>query len=471
MRKRELNSKSDIEKKDELFQARPTYTGSELGGDKLEDYFQQISPESSPERLLSILTSPEFSQHVNASRKVDIINQLHQTYGNRHLQRMIQAKLKINQPNDKYEQEADRLADEVMRMPGPAVPQQHVKEEIQAKGASDQGSEVSSHLEDSIQSLKGGGKPLSESERAFFEPRFGYNFSMVRVHNGDKADKLNRELNAKAFTTGNDIFFRNGEYHPDCIGRRKLMTHELIHVIQQSGENIDWNLNINLPRRNVEQNFIKMSRFGENQQLIQHHFHQSSSPIIQRQIVEVVTGSAVALGVAADIITLFAGEIRMDKGDWIRLRQIGPEIDEGRIYKKAIVEVANRERIYFDNLKIFYLIDYIFEGGILNAHARPVAECEASDHDEGTIKIVDEKGWYTKKDDKGRQLPVIEFNLQVNIDPVWEDKWSDEFSVKIIPGEEIDVYQWGPSKYIKEAGTMKEYGPPVVTPEKARRKK
>lgn len=87
------------------------------------------------------------------------------------------------------------------------------------------------------------------------------------------------------------------------------------------------------------------------------------------------------------------------------------------------------------------------------------------------LKLLMKKGWYTKKDDKGRQFPVIEFDLQVDIDPVWENKWKDEFSVKIIPGEEIDVYQLGPFKYIKEAGKMKEYGPPVVTPEKARPKK
>jgi hypothetical protein len=71
MRKRELNSKSDLEKKDELFQGRPTYRGSELGGDKLDDYFQQINAESFPESLVSILIVPEFLHLVNASQSTE----------------------------------------------------------------------------------------------------------------------------------------------------------------------------------------------------------------------------------------------------------------------------------------------------------------------------------------------------------------------------------------------------------------
>lgn len=117
MKKQELNNKSDTEKKGQVLRGRSAQRESELGGLKLEDYFQQTSGENSPESFLDIITSPEFSHSVNASQKVIMINHLQQTYGNGYLQGFIQAKLKIGQPNDKYEQEADRVAELMMRTP------------------------------------------------------------------------------------------------------------------------------------------------------------------------------------------------------------------------------------------------------------------------------------------------------------------------------------------------------------------
>ena len=137
MIKQELANKSDTEKKSQVLHGRSTQRGPESSDYKTEDYFQQISAESSPESLVSILTTPEFLHPANVSQRDNMISQLHEIYGNAYVQRVIQAKLKIGQPNDKYEQEADRIAEEVMRVPGPQVLQQHVKEEIQAKGVSD----------------------------------------------------------------------------------------------------------------------------------------------------------------------------------------------------------------------------------------------------------------------------------------------------------------------------------------------
>src|ERR1035438_364027 len=68
---------------------------------------------------------------------------------------------------------------------------------------------------------------------AFFEPHFGYDFSAVRVHTGATADDLNRTLSARAFTTGQNIVFRQGEYTPDSHAGKELLAHELTHVIQQ----------------------------------------------------------------------------------------------------------------------------------------------------------------------------------------------------------------------------------------------
>ena len=244
MKKQELANKSGTEKKDELFQGRTTYRGSELGGDKLEDYFQQISPERSPERLLSILSAPELLHTVNASQKVNMISHLQQTYGNAYVQKAIQPKLKIGQPGDKYEQEADRVADQVMRMPEPLAKRQRedekkkreeVEEILQPKDITGQTREATHELKSSLQTLKGGGQPFSKSVRDFFEPRFGCDFSRVRIHTGAQSNEISDKLNARAFTIGQDIFFRKELYSPSSSSGRELLAHELTHVVQQTG--------------------------------------------------------------------------------------------------------------------------------------------------------------------------------------------------------------------------------------------
>lgn len=81
------------------------------------------------------------------------------------------------------------------------------------------------------------GQPLSPSLRAFFEPRFGRDFSSIRIHAGSEADHLNCALSARAFTYGQDIFFRQGEYNSGSSKGRALLAHELTHVLQQQGAN------------------------------------------------------------------------------------------------------------------------------------------------------------------------------------------------------------------------------------------
>jgi hypothetical protein len=104
----------------------------------------------------------------------------------------IQPKLEVGAPDDEYEREADRIAEHVMRMP---EPEERMKDEggrrngaaeapvrLQAGATGPAGVAVTPETEVQIQSTRGGGRPLSESERAFFEPRFGYDFSKVRIH-------------------------------------------------------------------------------------------------------------------------------------------------------------------------------------------------------------------------------------------------------------------------------------------------
>ena len=88
-----------------------------------------------------------------------------------------------------------------------------------------------------IQSIKGTGHPLSASERAFFEPCFGTDFGDVRVHSDTRAAHVAQSVNARAFTLGRDVVFGAGQYALGASEGRRLMAHELTHVVQQSGKN------------------------------------------------------------------------------------------------------------------------------------------------------------------------------------------------------------------------------------------
>ncbi len=198
----------------------------------------------------------------------------------------IQAKLKIGAPNDKYEQEADRVAEQVMRMPEPKqkdtsqgntntdrtkssllvgnseisiqrqedergvqiklrainLPQRQQKTDfddgedfLQAKATPGHTPQVTPNVAASIQNLKGGGQPLPPNQRHYFESRMGQDFSGVRIHTDSKAADTAQTIQAKAFTLGNDVVFNTGQYSPYDEEGKKLLAHELTHVVQQGG--------------------------------------------------------------------------------------------------------------------------------------------------------------------------------------------------------------------------------------------
>jgi len=208
----------------------------------------------------------------------NLVMQLHQTYGNRYVQRLlksnvVQAKLTVNAPGDIYEQEADRVAEAVTKAVT-SLKQRQVEEEegeeeevqaklvqrqveeeeeevqaklvrrqgeeeeeIQAQSTENQPATVSENLETRINDARGSGHPLSDNVREPMEQAFGADFNGVRVHTDSQADLLSQELSARAFTTARDIFFRQGEYSLGTDSGKKLIAHELTHVMQQSGRN------------------------------------------------------------------------------------------------------------------------------------------------------------------------------------------------------------------------------------------
>jgi Domain of unknown function (DUF4157) len=162
----------------------------------------------------------------------------------------IQAKLTVNNPNDKYEQEADTMADKVMRMEQPfiqakpliVIPVQrkcaHCEEEEKKvqlkKDINAEESTADNNLENYVGSLSGGGQSLPNDIRNFYEPRFGYDFSSVKVHTDNVAAKSAQSINALAYTNGNNIVFNSGQYAPNTDNGKRLLGHELTHVVQQN---------------------------------------------------------------------------------------------------------------------------------------------------------------------------------------------------------------------------------------------
>jgi murein DD-endopeptidase MepM/ murein hydrolase activator NlpD len=129
----------------------------------------------------------------------------------------VQAKAAAGAPDDIYEQEAHRVADTVMRTSVPGASAALRRDGDQA-------------------TLAGGearGAPLPESARGFFEPRFGHDFGRVRIHADGEAAGAAQGLGAHAFTRGRDIYFAAGRYQPDSGAGRRLLAHELAHVVQQ----------------------------------------------------------------------------------------------------------------------------------------------------------------------------------------------------------------------------------------------
>jgi hypothetical protein len=166
--------------------------------------------------------------------------------GNANLSRLLQAKLSVSSPQDQYEQEADRVADQVMRMNAPSTVEQSPPQiqrvcskcEAELRRSEDMAPaipHVDASTENAIASLSTRGSSLSPQVRSFMEPRFKADFSAVRIHNDAHAHELARSIQAKAFTVGHDVVFGAGHYAPDSESGKRLLAHELTHVVQQVG--------------------------------------------------------------------------------------------------------------------------------------------------------------------------------------------------------------------------------------------
>jgi hypothetical protein len=160
----------------------------------------------------------------------------------------MQAKLSVGHVDDPLEHEADRVADQVMRMPDPNLAIAASPVQVSRTCAAC-GEEESGHVQtkqagatqttpdlapDSVDAaLRGPGRPLDPATRAFFEPRFGRDFSAIRTHDDAAAAQSARDIGARAYTVGNRIVFADGALAPHQPAGQHLLAHELAHTAQQ----------------------------------------------------------------------------------------------------------------------------------------------------------------------------------------------------------------------------------------------
>jgi hypothetical protein len=146
--------------------------------------------------------------------------------------RKIQTKLAINKPGDAHEQEADRIADQVMSAPAHGL-NHHILPRIQ-RLVGQSNAQIDTAPTSVDQALASPGQQMEPTLQQDMERRFGYDFSQVRVHCGTLAEQSARDINAHAYTVGNNIVFGAGRYTPNNAKGKQLIAHELTHVVQQA---------------------------------------------------------------------------------------------------------------------------------------------------------------------------------------------------------------------------------------------
>lgn len=168
------------------------------------------------------------ADHASHSKKQQILA-WQKTFGNQVMGQFLaqpsalQTKMTVNPPGEAYEREADAVAQHVLKQSPNSM-----------NTSVESTPPLESNTESTLQAASGG-RPLPDRQREPLEQSFGFSFGQVNVHTNQRADLLNRSINANAFTIGRDIFFRKGLYAPSQPSGQRLLAHELTHVVQQSG--------------------------------------------------------------------------------------------------------------------------------------------------------------------------------------------------------------------------------------------
>lgn len=366
----------------------------------------------------------------------------------------IQPKLTVGKPDDPYEREADRVAQQVVSTPEPPPPQalqpqttlknqgeedlqrmpiaslqstsfgpsiqakcplckQEDQEEVlQAKldqqKAGEAGHASSVNLEQRLGSSQGGGSPLSSEVRNFMEPRFGVDFSDVRVHTGAAAVQMNQDLQAQAFAHQRDIYFGAGKYDPATQSGQQLLAHELTHVVQQTGG-------------------VQAKPQGDIQR-------QGGSPVQAAAIAHTSLIQPDLLDDAAAAV----GEIVEGIANWIDL--LGPKSDLLSHITDASWLISTVERVEADNdanpkhsmfmtLELYGLA--VVVGAEAMGYALRIADCNSRDEVDALRQEFD-----TWKDER---QPTFEEELEAKVEEYREIErgWLDHFAASVISKDPV----------------------------------
>jgi Domain of unknown function (DUF4157) len=220
-----------------------------------------------PRPFAALLSVEETAPSSNVSGFGNLL-EIPNLFSSHHRSPSVQPKLTLGEPGDQYEQEADRVAAEVVqKMNAPAdflalaqdkdsdkliqrrlipptaqranqvslppIQQQQKFHNCISRRILTDVPDLQADFETRLNHARQGGAPLDKTLRSKVEPIMGADFSGVKVHTDAQADQLSRSIQAKAFTTGQDVFFRQGEYKPGSRGGQELIAHELTHVVQQ----------------------------------------------------------------------------------------------------------------------------------------------------------------------------------------------------------------------------------------------
>jgi hypothetical protein len=172
--------------------------------------------------------------------------------------RSIQPKMKVGTPGDRYEQEADHVAGQVVQQRSRVGGAERFQSLVNGERASEPSNQIDAepgpHVSKSqIEPGSNLGKPLESGTREEMSRKIGFDFSNVRIHTDALSVYANKGLNARAFTHGSDIFFNQGEYSPNTLEGRRLLAHELTHVVQQA----------NMPDGSARRKMIQCTSIGQ----------------------------------------------------------------------------------------------------------------------------------------------------------------------------------------------------------------
>jgi Domain of unknown function (DUF4157) len=266
---------------------------------------------------------------------------------------MLQTKLSIGSPDDRYEREADRVADQVMSMSANSIASRTPPRIQRFTGASaGQSDMIAPASVDRV--LSSPGKPLEPGLQQYMGQRFGHDFSRVRVHTGAEAARSARDINANAYTVGHNVVFGAGQYAVGTDDGQKLIAHELTHVIQQGamGSYIQKQA-ANLPSRNqVNSPFACQGEAHD----VKHNPYGFSFNILDSIIIATsfcINGTSLSVSASTHWDPPYQGNPKPEHFNVV--------LRGDRDHQQKPMEIGNEKKVVFNQIKPGYDYKVIFQ--------------------------------------------------------------------------------------------------------------